>query len=65
MKYITRFLNTNDDILVSDTVTDIIKYFKENKMYKFPNYLREELKQGHSVRFSIGEEMYYIRIEEK
>lgn len=65
MKYITRFLNTNDDILISDTVTDIIKYFKENKMYKFPNYLREELKQGHSVHFSIGEEMYYIRIEEK
>ena len=63
MKYITRFLNTNDDILISDTVTDIIKYFKENKMYKFPNYLREELKQGRCVRFSIGEEMYYIRVE--
>jgi hypothetical protein len=62
MEYIVRFLNTNEDILTCTTVTEIINYFKENKKYKFPNFLREELKQGHNVRFSIGTEQYYIRL---
>ncbi len=63
MIFIVRYLEENKDILKSETVTEIIKYFKENKNYKFPNFLREELKQGNSVRFRIGEESYYIRVE--
>jgi hypothetical protein len=62
MIFIVRYLEDNKDLLKSETVTEIIKYFKENKNYKFPNFLREELKQGHNVRFSIGTEQYYIRL---
>jgi hypothetical protein len=63
MVFIVRYLEKNKDILKSETVTEIIKYFKENKNYKFPNFLREELKKGNSVSFRIGEESYYIRVE--
>ncbi len=62
MEYIVRLLNDNDDFLTCTTVTEIINYFKEHKNYKFPNYLREELKQGRGVRFSIGQDYYYIKV---
>lgn len=63
MEYIVRYLNNNDDFMRCKTITEIINYFKNEKKYKFPNFLREELKRGNSVRFSINRDNYYIRIE--